>query len=88
MKKILILNYLILSISCFSQSPESNSHKILKTDLIDGNLKGFVKSYHLTAKYLDPRNKNNSPNRIVTPKGSSENVFVEYNKYGLMVSLC
>lgn len=85
MKKILILNYLILSIS-FSQSPESNSHKILKTDLIDENLKGPVKSYNLTVKYLDLRNKNNNGNRIATPKGNDENVFVEYNKYGLMTS--
>lgn len=87
MKKILILNCLILSISCFSQSPKNNRHKILKTDLTDENLKGPVKSYHLTAKYLDPQNKNNSANRIATPKGGSgEKVFVEYNKFGLMTS--
>lgn len=86
MKKILILTCLILNISCFSQSSENNSHKILKTDLIDENLKGPVKSYNLTVKYLDLRNKNNNGNRIATPKGDDENVFVEYNKYGLMTS--
>lgn len=86
MKKILIINFIILSISCFSQSPKNSSHKILKTDLTDENLKGTVKSYHLTVKYLDLRNKNNNGNRIATPKGYDENVFVEFNKSGLMTS--
>lgn len=84
MKKNLILFFLILNVAGFSQASKNNLQKILYSDLQDENLKGPVKFYHLTAKYIDLKNKYNNENRIATPKGKYyENVFVEYNKYGL-----
>ena len=85
MNKKITLLLLIFAFQCFAQTRKNNITKnILASDLTSENLKGPVKSYHLEVRYVDLNNKYNNANRIATPKGNAENVFVKYNRDGLM----